>query len=211
MRPSLLIPLLLGLVTAPAGAQAPASLDAPMMMPGDQLEVVVYRNADFSGLYRITAQGTLLHPLFEHVQVAGVPIEEARRRMATELRNHLEEPLFTFEPRYRVYVGGLVRVQGEHFFPEMTVGEAIVLAGGSTSPDRRTRVRLIRGSEISVANLEGGRETALLQTRIRSGDQILVEDRPSFTRTFLSPTMQVIQTVTALVATYVYFDAIFGS
>lgn len=211
MRSALLLPLPFLLFASPLHAQTSSALEAPVMMPGDRLEIVVYRHPDYGGTFTVTSEGRLLHPLFEHVHVAGVPIAEARSRMATELRRHLEEPLFTFEPRYRVYVGGEVRTQGEFHFPEMTIGQAIVNAGGSTTPDRRYRVRLIRGQDVQIANLSGGSETDLLRMRIQSGDQILVEQRPTFSRNYLGPTLQVIQTVTALVATYVYLNAIFGS
>jgi protein involved in polysaccharide export with SLBB domain len=212
IRCAQLLALLLAFAAGPLRAQnGTGALDAPVLMPGDRLEIVVYLSPDLSGTYTVTSAGTLLHPLFEHVRVAEMPIGDARARMLAELRTHLEEPLFTFEPRYRVYVGGEVRTQGEYHFPEMTIGQAIVNAGGSTAPNRRHRVRLIRDQEVVVANLDGGSETALLQTRVQSGDQILVELRPTFTANYLGPALQAVQTVTALVATYVYLNAIFGS
>jgi protein involved in polysaccharide export with SLBB domain len=201
----------LALLGIPLEAQVNTVGEPSVMMPGDQLVVVVYRNTELSGTYTITSEGTLLHPLFSQVEVARVPVAEARDRMAEELRKHLEEPLFTFEPRYRVYVGGQVRLQGEHHLADMTVGQAIVNAGGSTTPNREYRVRLIRGDQVVVANLDAESERELLQTRVRSGDQILVEQRPSFNRNVLGPGLQVLQTVTALIATFVYFDAILGS
>jgi protein involved in polysaccharide export with SLBB domain len=114
-------------------------------------------------------------------------------------------------PLHRVYVGGNVRIQGEYFFADMSIGQAIINAGGSTTPDRRYRVRLIRDEVHTLTSLDGESETALLQTRIQSGDQVLIEERPTFSRNYLNPALQVIQTVTALVATYVYFDTIFGT
>ena len=210
-RPLLRLAALLCLVAGPALGQTAPPPSEPVLMPGDRLEVVVYRSSELTGVFTVATDGTLLHPLFATVQVAGVPIPEARRRMDEELRRHLQEPLFTFEPRYRVYVGGEVRTQSEFHFPEMTIGQAIVNAGGSTTPDRQLRVRLIRDGEIHIASLDGGSETELLQMRIHSGDQILVERRPTFTRNYLGPALNVVQTVTALVATYVYLNAIFGS
>lgn len=212
MRSVLLAFLGLAAAVAPAFAQLQAAVaEPPMMQPGDRLEISIYRNPELSGVYTVTSEGTLLHPLFEEVRVAGVSIPEARARMDAALRKEMAEPLFTFEPHYRVYVGGAVRQQGQHFFPQTTVGQAIIDAGGSTAPDRRLRIRLIRDGEMTVTNLDGRSETALLQTQVEPGDQILLEERPTFTRNYLGPAMQVLQTVTALVATYVYFDAIFGS
>jgi protein involved in polysaccharide export with SLBB domain len=203
--------LLLAVTAAPAFGQvsAPAH-EPPLMMPGDRLELVIWRNLELSGVYTIAADGTLLHPLMNGVRVAEVPIAEARGRMEVFLRDFDTEPLFTFQPLHRIYVGGAVR-QGQYHMAEMSVGRAITDAGGSTTPNPRMRVRLIRAGETYVARLDGSQESELLQTQIRSGDQILLEERPSFSRSVLSPTLQVVQTVTTLVATYVYLNAIFGS
>jgi len=205
--------LLLAVTAAPAIGQASAPAPAhepPLMMPGDRLELVIWRNLELSGVYTIAADGTLLHPLMNGVRVAEVPIAEARGRMEVFLRDFDTEPLFTFQPLHRIYVGGAVR-QGQYHMAEMSVGQAITDAGGSTTPNPRMRVRLIRAGATYVARLDGSQESELLQTQIRSGDQILLEDRPSFSRSVLSPTLQAVQTVTTLVATYVYLNAIFGS
>lgn len=187
-----------------------AQTEPPPLAPGDRLEIVVFRSPELTGTYTITARGTPLHPLFEHVQVAGLPIEQARQRMESVLLEELADPRFTFEPLYRVYVGGDVRGQGEYHLRDMTIAQAILNAGGSTAPDRNNRLRLVRDGVETVVNMDGSSETELLQTHIRPGDQILIESRPTFSRTYLAPAMQVLQTVTALVGTYVYFNAIFG-
>jgi protein involved in polysaccharide export with SLBB domain len=203
--------LLIVLAAGPAWGQSSQMASAsPVIMPGDRLEIVIWRNPELSGMYTVAADGTLLHPLLRDLRVAEMPVPEARSRMEAFLREFDAEPAFTFQPHYRVYVGGAVR-QGQYHFPEMTVGQAITDAGGSTTPNRNLRVRLIREGRDVVSNLDGNSEINLLQTTIQSGDQILLEERPSFYRNVLGPTLQVVQTVTTLVATYVYLDAIFGS
>jgi hypothetical protein len=71
-------------------------------------------------------------------------------------------------------------------------------------------VRLIRAGRERRVNLDSSEATEILQQPIVSGDQILVEERPTFARSYLNPTLQVIQTVTSLVSTYVFFNAIFN-
>lgn len=211
IRRSILGLALLIAAVAPLQAQTPAAPAEAPLTAGDRVALVVWRNAELTGTYTVQPDGSLLHPLFLDVRLAEIPIDEARSRLETFLEGFVSEPQFTFQPLYRVYVGGNVRTQGEYHFPDSTVGQAIVNAGGSTTPDRRYRIRFIRDGQHTVVNLDGQEESALLQTRIQSGDQILVEERPTFSRTYLNPALQVIQTVTALVATYVYFDAIFSS
>src|SRR5687768_1778650 len=138
--------LLVLLVVSATALQAQSSSvpEAPAMKPGDRLHIVIYRNSELTGTYTVTAEGTLLHPLFEEVRVADMPVSQARERMEAALLDEIAAPLFTFEPQYRVYVGGEVRQQGEFFLPETTVGQAIINAGGSTTRNRRQRVKLIR-------------------------------------------------------------------
>jgi protein involved in polysaccharide export with SLBB domain len=153
----------------------------------------------------------VFHPVYRDVKVAGVPFAVAEQRLRTFLLTREQDPQFVFEPQMRVYVGGDVRGQNQYFLPEMSVAEAITEAGGSTAPNPRKRVRVIRDGVPTVANLDQGEATALLQLPIRSGDQILVEDRPSFTRSYIRPALGVIQTVSGLVLTYVSIRAVFGS
>src|SRR5688572_22466639 len=96
-----------------AGAQ---SSELPPMMPGDRVEIVFYPSYELNGTYTVTSEGTLLHPVFDQVQVANVPISVARSRIEAVVKEGFRlEPKFTFEPRYRVYIGGAVRGQGEYF------------------------------------------------------------------------------------------------
>jgi protein involved in polysaccharide export with SLBB domain len=207
----LALALALGVLARTAPAQQAAAPEAlPPLQPGDRVAVVVHRNGDLTGTYEVAVDGGLLHPLYRQVQVAGLPIPEAEARVRTFLQRYEANPQFLFRPEYRVYVGGAVRDQNQHFLPPMTLGQAVVRAGGSTTPNRRFRVRLIRNGVSRAVALSDSEAGELLQEPIRPGDQILVEERPSFTRTYLGPTMQVIQTVTTLVSTYVFFRAIIG-
>lgn len=176
--------------------------------PGDRLTVTVLRNQELSGTFTVDPDGTLHHPLYSQVQVVGVPIPQVRSRVDAFLRRFEADPKFTLDPQYRVYVGGQVRDQNQRYLPEISIGQAITEAGGSTAPNKRYRVRLIRGGKPTVVDLKDPGATALLQSPVRSGDQILVEERPTFNRTVLQPGLQVLQVVTSLLSTYVFIDTI---
>jgi protein involved in polysaccharide export with SLBB domain len=212
-RLALLLALLLAVGSTTGAAQESGFMTGaePVLRPGDRVQVQVWRNPELSGTFLVSEDGSLQHPLYSQVQVAGVPEATARERVRTFLARFEGTPSFVFIPEFRVYVGGAVRDQNQHFFPEMSVGQAIVRAGGSTTPTSRHRVRLIRDGRDWRVNLNAPEAAALLQQPIMSGDQILVEESPTFARRYLNPTLQVIQTVTSLVSTYVFFDAIFNN
>jgi protein involved in polysaccharide export with SLBB domain len=209
----LLLALVLTIVPTVVAAQEagfPASSE-PMLRPGDRIQLQVWRNAELSGAFLVSEDGTVQHPLYSQVQVAGVPLETARERLRTFLSRFESTPQFVFVPEFLVYVGGAVRDQNQQFFPEISVGQAITRAGGSTTPSPRFRVRVIREGAEWRENLDGSGAAAILRLPVHSGDQILVEERPTFARRYLTPSLQVIQTVTSLVSTYVFFTAIFDN
>jgi protein involved in polysaccharide export with SLBB domain len=203
--------LLFWVCTLSAGLYGQQAEPSAMLQPGDRVGVIVWRNQELSGTFTVAKDSTLQHPLYSEVKVAGIPIPVAQARMQTFLRRYEAEPRFSLDPQFRVYVGGAVRNQNQHYFPEMTIGEAITQAGGSTAPDRRYRVRLARDGKQTVVGLNDPEAAALLQEPIRSGDQIVVEERPSFNRTYLQPALQVLQVVSGLITTYVLVDQVFGN
>lgn len=210
IRPFLLLGALLLVLPASLRGQDVAS-GPGVIQPGDRVHILVWRNAELSGTYTVGQDSALVHPLYGAVRVAGVSPPVAEERVRDFLTRFEVEPRLTFTPEYRVFVGGEVRNPNQHFFPEMSVGQAIVQAGGSTAPNRTQRVRLIRGGEHTVVNLDDARITALLQEPIRSGDQVVVEQRPTFTRTYVRPALQIIQTAASLITTFVLISSVLDS
>lgn len=196
---------------APLPAQAVASAPGPVLQAGDRMNLEVYRKQELSGTFLVAQDGTLMHPLFSAVQVAGLPIPTVRERIDQYLRRFEADPQFVIGPEYRVFVGGVVRDQNQFHLPEVSIAQAIVRAGGSTAPSRRFRVRLIRGGEHTLVGLTDPGVTAFLQQPIRSGDQIVVEERPSFSRTYLDPALRVLQTVGSILSTYIILTTVLDS
>jgi protein involved in polysaccharide export with SLBB domain len=211
IRLGALVLLVFSILPALAAAQSVPATPTAMLRPGDRFELKIWRNTELSGTFEVAQDSGVFHPVYRNVKVGGVPFAVAEQHLRAFLLTRETDPQFVFEPRMRVYVGGDVRGQNQYFLPEMSVAEAITEAGGSTAPDRRKRVRVIRNDIATVANLDQGEATELLQLPIRSGDQILVEERPSFTRSYIRPALGVIQTVSGLVLTYVSIRAVFGS
>ena len=183
----------------------------PTLRPGDRVHMQVWRNTELSGPVLVDKDGSLQHPIYQQVHVAGVPLDTVEARLRSFLTRFEANPVFEFVPEFLVYVGGAVRDQNQHFLPAISVGQAITRAGGSTTPSPRYRVRLLRGGLEWRENLHDERAAAILQQPILSGDQILVEERPTFARRYLSPAIQVIQTTSSIVSTVLFLYAVFNS
>ncbi len=211
-RARLLIALSLCLPPAALAAQD-ASPETPpaMLRPGDRAAIQVWRNQEMSGTLMVGEDSAFVHPVYGAVKVGGVPLPVAQERVRQFLTRFEAEPRFTLLPEFRVYVGGAVRDPNQHYMPQLSVGEAITRVGGSTAPDRRHRVRLVRGGRQYLENLNGDGIAALLQEPIRSGDQIIVEERATFTRTYVGPALQILQAIGSIVTTYVLIDQVIGS
>jgi polysaccharide export outer membrane protein len=174
--------VIMALVGMPSAALA-QSAPVPVLMPGDLVRIVVYRRPELSGELEVAADSSLRHPLYRGLKVAGIPFPEAEERIRVFLQGFQTEPQFVVDPLYRIAVGGQVRAPNLYSLrPEMTVDQAIAVAGGPTDRGRLDRVRVIRdGRELKVDLTR--RERA----PIKSGDQILVPAGGSFFRDVLLP------------------------
>lgn len=177
------------LVGTTAMAQTSADEDTiPGLSPGDPVRVKVWREAELSGDFVVTPEGTLDHPRFDTVHVAGVPLQVARARLRAFLSQEYSDPLIILEPMLRVAVQGEVRQPS--LYPmnrSTTVGQAIAIAGGPTDRGKLNEVRLVRGTEQLRLDLTkpSASDASML---VRSGDQLYVGRRgASFFRDVLTP------------------------
>lgn len=213
IRLTVLLPVLLlaGVAKLTAQESGFPMATEPVLRPGDRVHMHVWRNTELTGIVLVDKDGALQHPVYGQVHVAGVPLDTVEARLRGFLARYEASPMFTFVPEFLVYVGGSVRDQNQHFVPAISVGQAITRAGGSTTPSPRYRVRLLRAGHEWRENLDDERAAAILQQPILSGDQILVEERPTFGRRYLSPALQVIQTTSSIVSTVLFLYAVFNS
>jgi protein involved in polysaccharide export with SLBB domain len=182
----------------PAGRQEQA-----VLTPGDSVRIVVWRKPEFSGDFVIAQDGSITHPLFRGVKVAGLPFATAEANLRQFLSGFDENPQFVMEPLIRVAVSGEVpRPSVFALRPETTIGEALARAGGTGPNGAPNRVRVIRlqpnGTQqqlrLNLADPNGSEGT----TPVRSGDQIIVDRKKSFFRDILLPAITVIGSVASL-------------
>lgn len=191
-------------LTLPAAAQEPAGPKAQSVLtPGDSVRIEVWRKPEFSGDFVVAPDGTITHPLFRSVRVAGLPFATAEANLRTFLAQYEENPQFVMEPLIRVAVSGEVpRPLVFAARPETSIGEAVARAGGTTQFGARNRVRVIRlqpngAQEQLVIDLADPSKTEGTLP-VRSGDQIVVDRRKSFFRDIMVPALGIIGSIASL-------------
>jgi polysaccharide export outer membrane protein len=180
----------------PRGAQA-------VLTPGDSVRIQVWRRPEFSGDFVVSPDGSVSHPLYRSVRVAGVPFATAEANIRRFLSGFEENPQFVMEPLVRVAVSGEVtRPSVFATRPETTVGEALARAGGANTNGARNRIRVIRFTpsgqqQVFRLDLENSSSTDF-SIPVRSGDMIVVDKRKSFTKDILLPTLGVIGSIASV-------------
>ncbi len=191
-------------VSFPMVAQESRPSEQSVLTPGDSVRIVVWRRPEFSGDFVIAPDGSITHPLYRAVQVAGLPYATAETNVRRFLARFEEKPEFVMEPLVRVAVSGEVsRPQVFAVRPETSIGEAVARAGGVDENGARNRVRVLRlgaggrQQEVLVVNLadpSGGSSTL----PVRSGDQIVVDEKRSFVRDILVPALGLIGSIASI-------------
>jgi len=196
-------------VPAMAAAQSTSSRmglprDSSALAPGDVVRITVWRKPELSGEFVVTADGSVAHPLYREVRVAGVPLATAEQRLRTYLEKLEANPQFVIEPLLRVAVGGEVRQPNLYTLrPETSVSQAVALAGGPTERGRRDRLRLVRQDREVIVDLRRVDATGAGMP-IRSGDQIVVERGRAVFRDYIAPAVSVFGGIAAIVSVILY-------
>ena len=128
---------LFALSFVPVTAQAVAPIGAEYrLLPGDRLEIAVWKEADLQKVVIVTPDGNLSFPLIGIVSAAGKTIVEVRQEIERRLATYMPDPVVTVTVTAlagRVYViGQVVRPGALETNPRINVLEALALAGGLT-------------------------------------------------------------------------------
>lgn len=199
---TLVLALLLhaGAMSAQNAPAAHMGYVGPTLRPGDGLRITVLRHPDLSGEFSVTGDGTLLHPLYRQLNVAGVPISEVDAMVRSLLARFEVNPEFVVDPLFQVAVSGEVRQPNLYVLrPSSTVAQAVALAGGATERGRLDRVRLFRGGEEHMIDLSAP-NPGLGMEPIQSGDQIIVTRRTSVFRDYIAPGGSVVAALAAVLS-----------
>jgi polysaccharide export outer membrane protein len=199
---SLALAALLG-VRSLAAQAAPARADETALSPGDSVRIVVWRKPEFSGDFVIAPDGSVTHPLFRDVKIAGIPLATAEANLRRYLSQYDQNPQFVMEPLLRVSVSGEVtRPLVFAVQPGTSIADAVARAGGTTQTGNRGHIRVIRNEpsgnqRVFFVTLNDPADR-LSQSPIHSGDQIVVDRKKSAFKDIILPALGVIGSVASL-------------
>ena len=164
---------------------APAAYAEPMPVrhdaayhldAGDRLRVVVYGQEGLTNTYAVSAGGSITMPLIGSVPARGRTTAGLAAEISAKLRRgFIREPSVAVEiEAYRpFFILGEVAAPGQYpYVPNMTVENAIAIAGGFTPRAFKDKVTITRKMQGVPA-----RFTLPLRAPLRPGDTIQVGER----------------------------------
>jgi polysaccharide export outer membrane protein len=118
---------------------------------GDLIEIVVWKNEDLSGEFRVRPDGKFSMSLIGDVMASGKTTDEINDQIATQLKQFVDSPYVSTIVREatsnRVYILGEVVTPGVYPIEgSLTVLQALALAGGFTEFAKRDSIVLVRGA-----------------------------------------------------------------
>jgi polysaccharide export outer membrane protein len=181
-----LLVVLFGCARGPTGNLTADSHDDRLGVD-DVFEVRVYGEADLSGIYRVSNDGTVDFPLAGRIPVKGLSVGEIQREIVKRLKNgYLLNPQVTlmvtaWNSRKVSVLGQVAHPGAVPYFPNMTIVDAIASAGGFTGVAAKNSVNLRRETTgkvetrtFPVADITEGRSP---NVTILPGDVLVVEER----------------------------------
>jgi polysaccharide export outer membrane protein len=148
-KPAVVTPQGSGSTTGPSAAVDSSSykVDSP-----DTLNVRVWHEADFSGIYSVHPDGKITLPLIGDVQAGGRTPVEIEKTLREALAKYVVNPLVTVTVQEvlskRYYMDGEINRPGEYaLVSPTTVLEAISKAGGLAGFANPKKIYVLRGDQ----------------------------------------------------------------
>lgn len=171
---------------SPEQVRAEAPVSASTLGPGDVVEVRVYQEADLSGTFRVSPEGTIDYPLCGRVSVAGKTSSQAADVLTGCLgAKYVRHPSVSVQIREynskKIFVLGQVTKPGTFPYEDhMSIVQAITLAGGflkTAAPNSTNVTRVVEGKEtkirVPVEDIGIGREKNF---ELQPGDIVFVPE-----------------------------------
>lgn len=168
-----------------ATSQAPRLPDIPAtnpyeILPGDQLEIIVWKEPQLSGPVQVRPDGKITLALLGDVKAAGLTPEQLSETLRQGLVKYIDSPNVVVRlnaSSRRFFITGNVRAPGTYELrPNQTLVQAIAVAGGFGDFADRDDIRVIRSGVpapllINYDAIVSGREPDL---RLQPDDTIVV-------------------------------------
>ena len=138
------------LLAGTIGNQAVAADDAYKLLPGDRLQISVWREDVLDREVVVLPDGSITFPLVGRLVVQGTSTPDVEQAIATELEVYLAEPVVTVTVTqaagYRVYLVGQVENPGPIVLDgPTTIAQILSLAGGFGRFAELDEIRILRG------------------------------------------------------------------
>lgn len=177
----MLLLMICAVVSASASAQSAAPETAVTLRPGDVIRIAIWREEDLSGDFPVDEQGRVVLPLIGEQKVTDVPLSDIRDFLLEQYRSELRNPSIMITPLRRINILGEVNKPGLYEVdPTISLAGAVGLAGGATPVGDLNRIRILRDGEVFKEGVAAG--STVNSADVRSGDQIVVQQRSWFAR-----------------------------
>ena len=158
---------------------AHGATDAPRA--GDVIRLQIWREPDLSGDFPIDETGVVVFPRIGPLQVTSESPESLKAKLIGAYKPLLTHSSINVTLLRRVQVLGAVRNPGLYpLDPTMTVGDALAVAGGTTTQGNPDKLELIRRGRKLAVDLS--QDTRIADSPIRSGDQLFIPERSWISR-----------------------------
>ena len=199
IKPLAVVPMCALLLAHTLPAQSPVrDISQLVLSPGDAIRVEVWRNKELSGEFPIAADGSITHPLYRELKIAGVHLDVVEDEFRTFLSKYETDPAFTLTPLLRVIVGGEVRQPNIMTVPAGTsVAQVIAMAGGPTERAELEHVLMVRQGSRQILDFTHP-EAAVMNVAVNSGDEILVPRRRNVMQDIVAPGSSILAALAAI-------------
>lgn len=152
--------------------------------PGDTLKVFVWRNAELSTTVPVRPDGRISLPLVDDIVASDLTPSQLAKAIKKELAKYIREPNISvivtgfggsYNQQVRV-VGEVLRPQAIPYRQNMTVLDAMILAGGLTEFAAGNRAVIIRKTETGAKKVRVKLKNLLKKGDIRGNYQLLPGD-----------------------------------
>ncbi|MCG2758675.1 MAG: polysaccharide export protein [Desulfobacteraceae bacterium] len=135
----------------PTSKEVPAEADNNYYKigKGDILEIIAWKEEDFTREVFVRIDGKITFPLLDDIHAAGRTTMEVKKEIQTKLKEFIEDPIVTVILKspmsQKFYILGEVAKTGEYqLIKKLTILQAFALAGGFTEWASKNEIILLR-------------------------------------------------------------------
>ena len=149
--------------------------------PGDELEILVWREPDVSRTVQVRPDGRISLPLVDDIQAAGKTPLELKRDISEALASFVDNPsvyvLLQGNGSKKIYVLGKVQEPGEFILEKrITVLQAIALAGGFVEWAKKDDIVIVRNQNGEQERLEFDFDDVISGDEIEKNIELIPDD-----------------------------------